>query len=78
MAKTELRPLNTHIWEGWTIEDFINELEMEIDMIMTGNSFRKPFTNISELTIYCQENQPYYKKQIPEVVDYFATKYNIH
>ena len=69
--------LNKHIWEGWTVQDFIDELEPTIDMIQTNNSYMKLFKNRAELKAYCMSNQPYYKKYIKEVVDYFAEKYNI-
>lgn len=66
-----------HIWEGWTVQDFINELEVVVDMIMIGKSWMKPFENKKELKLWCIGNQPYYKKHIPEVVNYFSKKYNI-
>ena len=31
------------VWEGWTVQDFIDELEPQIDMIMRGESWQKPF-----------------------------------
>ena len=31
----------------------------------------------AELKSWCIDNQPYYKKYIPEVVNYFIKKYNI-
>lgn len=61
--------LNKHIWEGWTVQDFIDELEPII-------KYNK-FNNKQELKKWCMENQPYYKKYIPEVVNYFANKLNI-
>lgn len=61
--------LNKHIWEGWTVQDFIDELEPII-------KYNK-FNNKQELKKWCMENQPYYKKYIPEVVNYFAKKLNI-
>lgn len=66
-----------HIWEGWTVQDFINELEPQIHMVMSGFSWQKPFSNKTDLKKYCMENQPYYKKYVPDVVNYFAQKYNI-
>jgi hypothetical protein len=69
--------LEKHIWEGWQVKDFISELEVVVDMIMTNNSWIKPFTNKKELKEWCIDNQPYYKKYIPEVVDYFAKQYQI-
>lgn len=29
---------NKHIWEGWTVQSFIDELELQADMIMQGQS----------------------------------------
>ena len=66
--------LNKHIWEGWTVQDFINDLEPSFNMIMDGKSWQKPFTSKEELKKWCMENQPYYKKYIPEVVTYFQNK----
>lgn len=68
---------NKEVYEGWTVQDFIEELEDSIDMIMSDNSWNKPFKNKNELKKYCMDNQPYYKKYIPEVVEHFANKYNI-
>lgn len=62
--------LNKHIWEGWTVQDFINELE----------EFRpenQNFTSREEIKKWCMSYQPYYKKYIKEVVDYFCKKFNI-
>lgn len=67
--------LNKHIWEGWTVKDFIEELDLTISMIYSGQSIYKPFKNREELKRYCMDNQPYYKKYIKEVVDYFEQKY---
>lgn len=68
---------NKEIFESWTVQDFINELEPEIDAIMTNKSWVKLFKNKAQLKCYCIDNQPYYKKHIPEVVEHFANKYNI-
>lgn len=69
--------LQKHVWEGWTVQDFIDELSMEIDMIMRGESWHKPFESKAELAQYTKENQPYYKKTIPGVNSYFAKKYGL-
>lgn len=69
--------LNKHIWEGWTVQDFINELEPLITMIQKGDSWKPKMVSKQDLKEYCIDNQPYYKKYIPEVVKYFATKHNI-
>jgi hypothetical protein len=65
---------NKHIWEGWTVQDFINELEPSFDLINSGRSHIKPFKTKDELKIWCKDNQPYYKKHIPEVYNYFLKK----
>ena len=69
--------LNKHIWEGWRVIDFIEDLEHTLEMIMTGQSWKKPIKTKIELKEFCKDNQPYYKKHIPEVVNYFAKKHNI-
>ena len=66
-----------HIWEGWTVQDFINELEPVVDMIMNHNSWQQPFTTNEELKKWCVDNQPYYKRPIKDVIEYFAQKYNL-
>lgn len=66
--------LEKHIWEGWRVQDFINELEPIFQMIKNNQSWRKPFNNYEDLKIWCMENQPYYKKHIPEVFNYFKQK----
>lgn len=65
------------IWEGWTVEDFIKELEPQLAIIQSGTSFHPPITTQKELKEWCKQNQPYYKKAIPEVVQYFSQKYNL-
>ncbi len=69
--------LNKEIYEGWTVGDFIDELKGEIALIMNGSSWKKPFKTKAELKKYCMDNQPYYKKYIPEVVQYFSQLYGI-
>lgn len=66
-----------HIWEGWTVRNFIDELEPSFDAIMNSTSWQRPFTTRAEVKEWCMDNQPYYKKYIKEVVDYFCRKYNI-
>ena len=46
-------------------------------MIMNNESWKKPFKDREELKKFCMDNQPYHKKYIKGVVDYFAKKYNI-
>lgn len=70
--------LNKHIYEGWTVSDFINELSLQINMIMAGQSWKKPFQSKKELAEWCKSNQPHYKKSIPEVTSYFANEYGLN
>jgi len=69
--------LNEHIFEGWTAKDFVKELEPIFDMIMSGNTLHKPFKNRQEIKDWCKDNQPYYKKPIKEVNQYFINKANL-
>ena len=69
--------LEKHIYEGWTVGAFIESLEPTINTIMQNHSFVKPFANKQELKVWCMDNQPYYKKHIPDVVNYFAKKFKI-
>lgn len=69
--------LNKHVWEGWRVQDFIDELEPQLEMIQSNQSWYKPITTREELKRWCMDNQPYYKRYIPDVVSYFAKKYGI-
>jgi len=63
-----------HVWEGWTVQDFIDDLEPTFNMIIDNQSHIKPFKTKEEVKRWCMDNQPYYKKHIPEVVSYFNKK----
>lgn len=65
------------VWEGWTPQNFIDELLPLMDMIMAGESLIKPFKTKAEMNKFIKENQPYYKKSIPEVNAYFAKRYGL-
>ena len=67
--------MDREIWEGWTVRDFIAELEPLADIVMSGHGIDRPWKDKKELAKWCAYNQPYYKKQIPDVVEYFAKKY---
>ena len=56
-----------HIWEGWTVQDFIDDLNVIFEY--------QTFKNETEVKEWCMSSQPYYKKNIPEVTDYFIDKY---
>ncbi len=65
-----------HIWEGWTVGDFIDDIEPMFDTIQNGNDWglNTKFKTKSELKNWVKDNQPYYKKHIPEVYNYFLQK----
>jgi hypothetical protein len=67
---------NKDIYEGWKVIDFIERLEPMFDMVNSGQSWQEPFKNQKELKDWCKDNQPYYKKHIPEVYKYFLDKVN--
>ena len=77
MSTTKAIDLQKHIREGWRVRDFIDSLAPEVERIMSGRSWRKPFTSKQELAAWCRDNQPYYKKRIPGVNNYFARLYNL-
>jgi len=52
-----------HIWEGWTVQHFIDELEITFPHVT--------FKNKEDLKKWCINEQPYYKKHIAEVYNYF-------
>jgi hypothetical protein len=54
-----------HIWEGWTVKDFIESLELQFD------AFSYNLKTKDEIKRWCMDNQPYYKKYIPDVVKHF-------
>lgn len=55
-----------HVWEGWTVQDFINELEVTFPY--------QRFKTKEEVKQWCKSEQPYYKKHIPEVYKHFVNK----
>ena len=58
-----------HIWEGWTVNDFIKELEITFPY--------QKFKTKDDVKQWCKSEQPYYKKHIPEVVKHFIQKANL-
>ena len=67
-----------HIWEGWTVGDFINELEPSFNAIQNNGGFWfNRFKDKEKLKDWVKSEQPYYKKHIPEVYNYFLKKSNL-
>ena len=59
MSTTKAIDFQKHIWEGWRVQDFIDSLAPEVERIMAGKSWRKPFVSKQELAAWCKDNQPY-------------------
>lgn len=68
--------LERHIWEGWRPIDFINDLEPVFNTIQSNQSWMPRFTktDTKRLKQWCMDNQPHYKKHVPEVFNYFKQK----
>ena len=68
--------IDKHILEGWTVGDFIDELEPSFNTIQMSDGFWNEvgFKSKQQLKQWVKDNQPYYKKHIPEVYKYFLNK----
>ena len=67
--------MSRHVWEGWTVQDFIDAIEPDFNRIMeNAHAFQRPFMDNADLKRWCASEQPYYKKHIPEVYTYFKKK----
>ena len=53
---------------------YISRLIYICPFLMNNQSWQKPFKTKDELKEWCKDNQPYYKKHIPDVVNYFLSK----
>lgn len=62
---------NKHVWEGWTVGDFIQDIEPIFDIVKTTIRTKE------DLRTFVKQNQPYYKKHIPDVYKYFLNKTNL-
>ena len=60
-----------HIWEGWTVGDFIDDIEVTFNYRSKYSNFWK---SKEDLKKWVTSEQPYYKKHIPEVYNYFLQK----
>jgi hypothetical protein len=59
--------MDKHIWEGWTVGAFIEDLEIPF-------RYHAKFKSRDEVKEWAMSNQPYYKKYIKDVVDYYWDK----
>ena len=69
-----------HIWEGWNVSDFIDELEPQLDNIMDwngGQSYADPLYKTKvDIKNWIKGNLRYTTKALREVTKYFVDKYN--
>lgn len=73
MSTLETIDRDKHIWEGWTVGDFINDIEPSFEI--RNKYYRNAgFENKEQLKKWVVSEQPYYKKHIPEVYRYFLYK----
>ena len=56
------------------LENFIDDAAPIIKIIMAGQSSTTKFFTKQDLKKWLRDNQPYYKKHIPDVVNYFLSK----
>jgi len=64
--------LERHIYEGWRVKDYIEDLTPMFNMIMNKQSWMSPFKTKKEITDWCKDTQSHYKKAIPEVNNHFC------
>lgn len=77
MDSKDIRNPNREIYEGWTVSQYIRELYPMAEMIKRGESWMKPPTTADAVKKWCMDNQPYYKKNIPEVTEYFVKFFEV-
>lgn len=71
-----------HIWEGWHVRDFIDELEPSLDHLMDyamayrGGASEPLFKTKEAIKDWVKNNLPYTTKALREVTKYFVDKYN--
>lgn len=66
-----------YIWEGWTVRDFINDIEYSVDITINDYKSRGIVITKDIISRITSDQQPYYKRVIPDVVNYFCNKYNV-
>ena len=60
--------LNRNVWEGWTPQLFIDDLEITFPFAKASLKTKE------DVKKWCKSEQPYYKKHIPEVAKHFIQK----
>lgn len=61
-----------------TVEDVINEIDIELGSIMNGTSYRDPFTQADDMKNYINRNLlNYTNSSCPDIINYFIWKYRL-
>ena len=60
-----------HIYAGWTVGDFIDDVEVTFNYRSKYSNFWK---SKEDLIKWVASEQPFYKKHIPEVYNYYLKK----
>lgn len=55
------------IWEGWTVSDFIESVQF----VVLQKAITNQLHTKQELKDLLKDEQPYYKKHIPDVYNHF-------
>lgn len=66
-----------HIQEGCAVRDFINDIEYSVDITINDYKSRGIVITKDIIARITSGQQPYYKRVIPDVVNYFCNKYNV-
>ncbi len=77
-ARCEAVDMNKPLWEGWSAQNYADENEKLMDMIMSGRTWRDiPKTKAELKTTIANACLPNVPKLQRAVVDYFAKKYGL-
>lgn len=62
----------------YTVEDVINDIDIELGSIMNGTAWRDPFTDMEDMKNYVSHNvRNYTDNSRPDIEQYFIWKYRI-
>ena len=62
----------------FTVEDVINDIDIELGSIMNGTAWRDPFTDKADMRNYISFNvRNYTDSERPDIENYFVWKYKI-
>ena len=53
-----------HVWEGWTVGDFIDDIEPTFDMVNSGNAKNWSFPNKKAFKSWVADVQTHYRRNV--------------